>query len=173
MHGASHTIMRDVCNIMPNALDAIDRSILRLLRLNGRRPNSEIAEEVGLSPSACLRRIRMLEDSGVIRGYTVLTGPEDDDERGVDVVVQVTLDRQTGDYLNRFEQAVRQCPEVRECFLMTGDVDYWLRLRTESVAAYEAIHGEVLSRLPGVTRINSSFAMRDAMHPRKARKQGG
>lgn len=166
----SHPITPDACTIMPNALDALDRSILRLLRLDGRRPNSEIAEEVGLSPSACLRRIRILEDSGVIRGYTVLTGPKDDDERGVDVVVQVTLDRQTGDFLTRFEQAVRQIPEVRECFLMTGDVDYWLRLRTDSVAAYEAIHGEVLSRLPGVTRINSSFAMRDVMHPRRVRK---
>lgn len=165
-----HTIMRRNHKIMPMAADAVDRAILRLLRLDGRRPNSEIAEEVGLSPSACLRRIRLLEDRGVIRGYTVLTGPDDDDERGVDVVVQVTLDRQTDDYLSRFEHAVRQCPEVRECFLMTGDVDYWLRLRTESVAAYEAIHGEVLSRLPGVTRINSSFAMRDAMRPRRARK---
>lgn len=86
------------------------------------------------------------------------------------MVVQVTLDRQTEDYLSRFEQAVRRCPEIRECFLMTGDVDYWLRVRTESVAAYEAIHGEVLSRLPGVTRINSSFAMRDALRPRRVRR---
>lgn len=155
---------------MPSNTDTIDRSILRLLRLDGRRPNSEIAQEVGLSPSACLRRIRILEDRGVIRGYTAITGPEEDDDRGVDVVVQVTLDRQTEDYLSRFEHAVRQCPEVRECFLMTGNVDYWLRLRTESVAAYEAIHGEVLSRMPGVTRINSSFAMRDALRPRRGKR---
>ncbi|WP_044560100.1 Lrp/AsnC family transcriptional regulator [Azospirillum sp. B4] len=151
---------------MPSAIDDIDRAILRVLHTDGRKPNSEIAEAVGLSPSACLRRIKLLEDRGVIRGYTVITGPEDND-RGVDVVVQVTLDRQTEDYLSRFEHAVRQCPEVRECFLMTGDVDYWLRLRTDSVAAYEAIHGEVLSRLPGVTRISSSFAMRDALRPRR------
>jgi DNA-binding Lrp family transcriptional regulator len=149
--------------------DDTDRAILRLLRAEGRKPNAEIAQEVGLSPSACLRRIRIMEDRGVIRGYTVLTAPDDDD-RGVDVVVQVTLDRQTEDYLSRFESAVRQCPEVQECFLMGGDVDYWLRLRTESVAAYEVIHGEVLSRLPGVTRINSSFAMRDALRPRRARR---
>jgi DNA-binding Lrp family transcriptional regulator len=154
---------------MPSAIDDIDRAILRVLHSDGRKPNSEIAAEVGLSPSACLRRIKMLEDRGVIRGYTVITGAEDDD-RGVDVVVQVTLDRQTEDYLSRFEHAVRQCPEVRECFLMTGDVDYWLRLRTESVAAYEAIHGEVLSRLPGVTRISSSFAMRDALRPRRRQR---
>lgn len=155
---------------MPWTTDAVDQAILRVLRLDGRRSNAEIAQAVGLSASACLRRIRMMEDRGVIRGYTVLTGPEDEEETGVDIVVQVTLDRQTQDYLARFEQAVRQCPEVRECFLMTGDVDYWLRLRTESVAAYEAIHGEVLSRLPGVTRINSSFAMRDALRPRRGRR---
>jgi DNA-binding Lrp family transcriptional regulator len=153
---------------MSSVLDATDRAILRLLRLNARRPNSEIAAEVGLSPSACHRRIRLLEDEGVIRGYTLVTGPLDSEARGVDVLVQVTLDRQTEDYLARFEHAVRQCPEIRECFLMTGGVDYWLRVQTESVAAYEAIHSEILSRMPGVTRINSSIAMRDALRPKKA-----
>lgn len=155
---------------MPTAFDVVDRAILRVLHSDARRPNSQIAQEVGLSPSACLRRIKLLEASGAIRGYTVLTGPSEDDERAVDVVVQVRLDRQTEDYLSRFESAVRQCPEVRECFLMTGDVDYWLRLRMESVAAYEAIHGEVLSKLPGVTRINSSFAMRDALRPKRNKR---
>ena len=152
---------------MAESLDATDRSIIRLLRLNARRPNSEIAAEVGLSPSACHRRIRMLEDAGVIRGYTIVTAPIEHEGRAVDVLVQVTLDRQTEDYLARFEHAVRQCPEIRECFLMTGGVDYWLRVQTESVAAYEAIHSEILSRMPGVTRINSSIAMRDALRPRK------
>ena len=156
---------------MPWTPDDVDRAILRVLRLDGRKPNAEVAQEVGLSPSACLRRIRIMEDRGVIRGYTVITGPENDDVRGVDVVVQVTLERQTEDYLSRFENAVRQCAEIRECFLMGGNVDYWLRLRTESVAAYEAIHGEVLSRLPGVTRISSSFAMRDALRPRRFNRQ--
>lgn len=155
---------------MPPTVDSVDRAILRVLHADARRPNSEIAEEVGLSPSACLRRIKLMESRGVIRGYTVLTGPLEDDERAVDVLVQVRLDRQTEDYLSRFENAVRQCPEVHECFLMTGDVDYWLRLRTQSVAAYETIHGEVLSKLPGVTRINSSFAMRDALRPRRNKR---
>ena len=156
---------------MAESLDAIDRSIIRLLRLNARRPNSEIAAEIGLSPSACHRRIRMLEDAGVIRGYTVVTTTMEREGRAVDVLVQVTLDRQTEDYLARFEHAVRQCPEIRECFLMTGGVDYWLRVETESVAAYEAIHSEILSRMPGVTRINSSIAMRDALRPRKAARR--
>lgn len=152
---------------MSSLMDDTDSAILRILRADGRKPNSEVAQAVALSPSACLRRIRMLEERGIIRGYTVVTGSHVEEGRGVDVVVQVTLDRQTEDYLSRFENAVRQCPEIRECFLMTGDVDYWLRVRTESVAAYEVIHGEVLSRLPGVTRINSSIAMRDALRPRR------
>ncbi|WP_313808765.1 Lrp/AsnC family transcriptional regulator [Sphingobium sp.] len=156
---------------MTESLDATDRSIIRLLRLNARRPNSEIAAEVGLSPSACHRRIRLLEDAGVIRGYTIVTAPIAHEGRAVDVLVQVTLDRQTEDYLARFEHAVRQCPEIRECFLMTGGVDYWLRVQTESVAAYEAIHSEILSRMPGVTRINSSIAMRDALRPRKSARR--
>lgn len=113
----------------------------------------------------------MLEDAGVIRGYTIVVGSHDAGPPRVDVLVQVTLDRQTGDYLGRFEAAVRQCSEIRECFLMTGSVDYWLRVQTESVAAYEAIHGEILSRLPGVTRISSSIAMRDILrHPRSTRR---
>ena len=133
---------------MAVGLDQTDRAILRLLRLNARRPNSEIAEEVGLSPSSCHRRIKLLEDAGVIRGYTVLTSPLRVGENSVNILVQVTLDRQTEDYLARFEHAVRQCPEIRECFLMTGGTDYWLRVETESVAAYEIIHSEILSRMP-------------------------
>jgi DNA-binding Lrp family transcriptional regulator len=104
-------------------------------------------------------------------GYTVVTGLIDHDAKSVDVVVQVTLDRQTEDYLVRFEHAVRQCPEIRECFLMTGAVDYWLRVQADSVAAYEVIHGEILSRLPGVTRLNSSISMRDALRPRRSTKR--
>lgn len=156
---------------MSDSIDALDRAIIRLLRLNARRPNSEIAAEIGLSPSACHRRIKMLEDAGVIRGYTVITKSLDADARGVDVLVQVTLDRQTEDYLARFEHAVRQCPDIRECFLMTGSVDYWLRVQTDSVAAYEAIHSEILSRMPGVTRISSSIAMRDALRPPRTRQR--
>lgn len=155
---------------MSGSTDRIDREIIRLLRLNARRANSEIAAEIGLSASACHRRIRLLEKEGIIRGYTVITMPLEPGAGAVDVVVQVTLERQTEDYLARFEHAVRQCPEIRECFLMTGGVDYWLRVQTENVAAYEALHTEI-SRMPGVTRINSSFAMRDALRPRQGSRR--
>lgn len=153
---------------MTNSLDNCDRAILRLLKLNARRSNAEIAAEVGLSPSTCHRRIRQLETEGYIRGYTLVTGGRDEGAI-VNVLVQVTLDRQTEDYLSRFEHAVRQCPEVRECFLMTGAVDYWLRVEVDSVDAYERIHGEILSRLPGVTRINSNIEMRDGLRPRRGK----
>ncbi|MGC1301103.1 MAG: Lrp/AsnC family transcriptional regulator [Caulobacteraceae bacterium] len=146
------------------ALDDIDRELLRLLRLDARKPNSALAQEVGLSASACLRRIKALEHNGTIRGYTVLTGGDADDE--VVFIVQVTLDRQTEECLVRFETAVRSHPEIRECFLMTGASDYVLRVVAESAHAYEVIHTEVLSRLPGVARLQSSFAMRDALRPK-------
>ncbi|WP_088182940.1 Lrp/AsnC family transcriptional regulator [Sphingobium sp. Z007] len=153
---------------MPTSLDQSDRAILRLLTLNARRSNADIAAEIGLSPSACHRRIRQLEAQGYIRGYTLVAGGRDETAT-VNVLVQVTLDRQTEDFLARFENAVRQCPEIRECFLMTGAVDYWLRVEADSVDAYERIHSEILSRMPGVTRINSSIAMRDALRPRRGK----
>src|SRR3546814_18235989 len=85
----------------------------------------------------------------------------------VTLVVQVTLERQTEDYLSRFEQAVRRCPEIKECFLVAGAFDYWLRVEAESAAQYEAIHSGILSRLPGVTRISYNPALLDAMGRRR------
>lgn len=146
---------------MTTTLDEIDRKLLRLLRLNGRRPNSELATDVGLSPSSCLRRLRALEHQGVIRGYTAIIA-ERQEERVV-AFVRITLERQSEDYMQRFEAAVRLHPEIEDCFLMTGDSDYILRTSADSTSAYEQIHKEVLSRLPGVARINSSIAMRDVL----------
>lgn len=140
-------------------MDDIDRAIIRTLRIDGRMPNAKLAETVGLSPSACLRRLRMLERDGTIRGYTVVL--EDAAPTGaVVVIVQITLERQTDDHLKRFEEAVRRCPEVRECYLMTGIADYLLRVEARDAADYERIHKEALSRMPGVARIQSSFAIR-------------
>ena len=140
-------------------LDDTDLSMIRLLRADGRMSNAALAEAVGLSPSACLRRLRLLEHRGVIRGYTALV--EDPSPRdGVVVIVQITLDRQTDEHLKRFEDAVRRCPEVRECYLMSGIADYLLRVEARDAADYERIHKEVLSRMPGVARIQSSFAIR-------------
>lgn len=140
-------------------MDEIDRGIIRLLRQDGRMPNAALAQAVGLSPSACLRRLRQLERDGTIRGYTVLLA-EPANAGLVTVIVQITLERQTDDHLRRFEDAVRRCPEVRECHLMTGIADYLLRVEARDAPDYERIHKEALSRMPGVARIQSSFAIR-------------
>lgn len=140
-------------------LDERDAHIIRVLRSNGRISNADLAEEVGLSPSACLRRVRMLERAGVIRGYAALVTASGPDDRLV-VLTQITLDRQTEEFLNRFEAAVYRCPEITDCYLMTGLADYLLKIEVKNAADYERLHKEVLSRLPGVARIQSSFAIR-------------
>lgn len=145
---------------MPN-LDKLDRGILQALRRNARITNVALAAEVGLSPSACLRRVQILEGQGTIRGYTaILAGPERDAHV---VIVRISLERQTEDVLHRFEAAILKHPEIRECYLMTGEEDYLLRVEASGAGDYERIHKEVLSRLPGVARINSSFAIRSVL----------
>lgn len=144
------------------ALDPIDRNILRLLRLNARMSNAKLAAEVGLSPSACLRRIKILEKSGVIRGYTALVDSSTGDA-SIAVIINITLDRQTEDYLDKFEAAVRKHPEIRECYLMTGGSDYMLRVDVENAGEFERIHKEILAKLPGVSRIHSSFSIRSVL----------
>jgi DNA-binding Lrp family transcriptional regulator len=146
-------------------MDSIDRNLLRLLKLNARITNAKLAEEVGLSPSACLRRIRILEDSGVIRGYTTLID-SGAGEQAIAVIINITLERQTEDYLNRFEAAVRRHPEIKECYLMTGGADYLLRVEVASAGEFERIHKEILSTMPGVLRIHSSFSIRNVLATR-------
>jgi DNA-binding Lrp family transcriptional regulator len=146
-------------------LDAIDRNILKVLRLDARTSNARIAEEVGRSPSACLRRIRLMEQAGVIRGYTVLLDTATTDTMAV--IINISLERQTEDYLDCFEAAVREHPEIRECYLMTGGSDYLLRVEVANAVEFERIHKEILSKLPGVSRIHSSFSIRDVLTARK------
>ena len=150
---------------MPS-LDAIDRGIIRTLRANARISNARLAEEVGLSPSACLRRVQLLEQEGVIRGSTALIGSGAADA-GIAVMIQITLERQTEEYFNRFELAVRRHPEIKECYLMTGDADYFLRVEVESAADFERVHKEILSALPGLARIHSSFSIRNVLQSKR------
>ena len=140
-------------------LDEIDRKLLRALRNDGRMSNADLATSVGLSASACLRRVRLLEHRGIIRGYTALIDAPQDQPPTV-AIIQITLERQTEDHLGRFEAEIRKCPEVTACYLMTGVADYLVLAETRTVADYERLQKEVLSRLPGVARIQSSFAMR-------------
>ena len=140
-------------------LDRYDRAILRLLQQDARITNTPLAEKVSLSESACLRRVRALEESGLIQGYTALI---DQQKAGypVNVFVSITLDRQSQSGLEAFENAVRKIPEVMECYLMTGEHDYLLRLVVPDLADFERIHNQHLTRLPSVARVQSSFAMR-------------
>lgn len=140
-------------------LDRIDRLILHELQSDGRISNNALAERVNLSESACLRRVRRLESDGLLRGYVGLV---DQTRAGFpdNVFVQITLHSQQQDDLAAFEREVHQLPEVMECYLMSGDCDYLLRVIVADSRDYERIHSRFLTRLPGVDRVHSSFALR-------------
>lgn len=149
---------------MPNAgLDALDRRILRALQEDARISNVALAEQIGLSPTPCLRRVRTLEGEGVIRRYAALV---DQGAVGlpVSVFVSVSLERQVEGVLEAFETRVRERPEVMECYLMTGDSDYLLRVVTADLGAYERFLMEHLTRIPGVASIRSSFALKQVTY---------
>lgn len=139
-------------------LDTIDRRILDQLQRNGRISNVELAGLVGLSPSPCLRRVRDLEDAGVIDRYAAIL---DQGAAGfsLSVFVQVTLERQIEAALEAFERVIAERPEVMECYLMTGDADYLLRIVVPDVAAYETFLKNHLIRIQGISSIKSSFAL--------------
>ena len=109
-------------------------------------------------------RERRLEERGVIRGYAAVLANDSDD--GVVAYVEITLEKQTDDHMRRFEAAVRNHPEIRDCYLMAGEADYIVRAVAPDIAAYEVIHKDVLSRLPGVSRIHSSLAIRNVLAAR-------
>jgi len=140
-------------------IDRYDRSILQILQREGRLPNSELAERVSLSESACLRRVRALETTGLIEGYTALLNQQKAG-LGVNVFVSITLERQERADMAAFEQAVREVPEVMECYLMTGEYDYLLRVVVADTADFERLHSRHLTSLPHVSRLHSSFALR-------------
>ena len=139
-------------------LDAIDRRLIKALQENGRLPVTDLAEQVGLTPSPCQRRLRILEKAGIIRGYAAMV---DQKKVGlpVSVFVSIKLERQREESLERFEKAMRECPEVVECYLMTGQRDYLLRVVAEDLAAYERFLKQTLTRVEGVASIESSFAL--------------
>jgi len=142
-------------------LDKIDCAILTALQKNGRFSNVQLAAQVGLSESACLRRVRALEESGVIERYAMLVNQAAIGKPG-NVFVRVSLEGQQKDKLSSFEQAIRNVAEVMECYLMSGDVDYQLRIIVRDAADYERLHNEITS-LPGVMRIHSSFSLRTVL----------
>jgi DNA-binding Lrp family transcriptional regulator len=141
------------------ALDTADKEILRLLQADGRISNVALAEHVHLSPPACLRRVQRLEKEGVIDGYVMLVNQEKVGKR-TNLFVEISLESQSEETLSAFEKAVAACPGVMECYFMTGDVDYLLRVIADDPQDYERLYRRHLARLPGVARIKSSFALR-------------
>ena len=139
-------------------LDAIDHSILNKLQKNGRLSNVQLAAEVGLSESACLRRVKILEESRIIDRYVMLINQSAIGKPG-NVFVRVSLDGQQREKLAAFEAEITRVSEVMECYLMSGDFDYLLRVITRDNDDYVRVHNKLTS-LPGVMRVQSSFALR-------------
>jgi Lrp/AsnC family transcriptional regulator, leucine-responsive regulatory protein len=144
-------------------LDATDWKILRLLQSDARISNVDLAKQVGLSPSPCLSRVRTLEQSGFISRYVSLLDPVRVGLK-VSVFIQVTLEKQIEPALETFERAIRERPEVMECYLMTGDADYLLRVVVPDLQAVEHFILDFLSRVPGVGNIRSSFALKQVKY---------
>jgi Lrp/AsnC family transcriptional regulator, leucine-responsive regulatory protein len=140
-------------------LDEIDRRLLAGLQRDSRQPIAALAAAAGLSPSACHRRIKLLEERGVIASYGATL---DRAALGysIELFVELSLLSQTEDALTRFEQAVLRVPEILECHLMSGEADYLLRIVAHDAQDYERIHRTRIARLPGVARIVSSLALR-------------
>ncbi|MES2029732.1 MAG: Lrp/AsnC family transcriptional regulator [Pseudomonadota bacterium] len=149
---------------MPAApeLDSIDRKILREVVQDARISQLVLAERVGLSPTACTRRLHALEKKGVIKGYAAEI---DASELGymMTVHVHITLDKQSEGALSAFEREIAKCPDVVSCYLMSGNDDYLVHVQARDMEDYERIHKQQLSRMPGVARLHSSFAMRSVV----------
>ena len=141
------------------ALDTTDRRILSVLQKRGRISNADLSEAVNLSPSACHRRVQRLETEGYIRDYVAMLNPRKLGMASI-VYVEITLRGQTDDILDAFEKAVARIPNVQECHLMAGTADYILKVVAENTEDFARIHRQHLSRLPGVTQMQSSFALR-------------
>ena len=144
-------------------LDSIDWNILRLMQGDARLSNVELARAVGLSPSPCLNRVRALEEAGYISRYVTLLDALRVGLK-VSVFIHVTLERQIEPALEAFEKAVRDRPEVMECYLMTGDADYLLRVVVPDIQHLEDFILKFLTRMPGVGNIRSSFALKQVKY---------
>ena len=139
--------------------DAIDRAILAQLQQDGKLSNVELAQRVHLSPSACLRRVKQLEESGVIAQYAALLNPKAVGQHGTSFTI-INLESMTTALLEAFEQAVRDEPQILDCYYLTGSNDYMIRFTYRDAEDLERFHTQVLMRLPGVERSNSMLVLR-------------
>jgi len=140
-------------------MDAVDRQIVAALQSDSSRSIAELAELVGTSTSACHRRIKSLEAAGFITGYAALLDPQ---RLGLKLqaFVEITLNSQSREAMDRFEQAVGTFDEILECHLMSGSADYIVRIAATDLEQFDRVHRNCLSRLPGVSAMRSSFAIR-------------
>ena len=138
-------------------MDNIDQNIIRELQNNARLTNQELAEKVNLSPSPCLRRVRNLEKSGILIGYTALVNQE---QYGlpINVFVSIRLEKQDDISIRNFETCINDLDEILDCYLMTGNRDYQMRVVSADLKSYEKFVRDKLTRLPGIASIESSFA---------------
>jgi Lrp/AsnC family leucine-responsive transcriptional regulator len=143
-------------------LDAIDLAMMRVLQQEGRISNADLAARVGLSQSACSRRLGNLENKGTISGYHARLSNKALDYKMM-AIVHISLSGQFAKTLAEFETAVKLCPNVLVCYLMSGEYDYILRVAAKDLEDYERIHRDWLSALPHVVKINSSFALREVI----------
>ncbi len=139
-------------------IDPTDQRILRILAREGRLPNLELAARIGLSPSACLRRVQELERAGVIKAYRAVIDPV---KTGITFTAYITvgLNQHTKAAQEAFERAMARAPEVRECHNITGAVEYLLRVEASDLAAYKHFHTEILGALPQVERLTTHVVM--------------
>jgi Lrp/AsnC family transcriptional regulator, leucine-responsive regulatory protein len=143
--------------------DPFKRRILDTLQREGRLTNQELAERVGLSTSPCWRRVKELEEEGVIRRYAAILEP---DKVGVGecVFTLINLEMHNPDSLAAFERAVKDRPEILECYAITGDADFLLKVRVPNIRAYDRLLNEVIFRIPGMKHVKSSFTLREVKH---------
>ncbi|WP_434653386.1 Lrp/AsnC family transcriptional regulator [Pseudomonas sp. R3-56] len=145
-------------------LDAFDRKILAALQRDGRLSNVQLAEEIGLSPSPCLRRVRMLEEAGVIRGYQAILD-RDEVGLGMTIFVGIKVERHTDERAEAFRLAVTALPEVISAFLVSGESDFLLQVVVSDLRAYDRFVTGKLLKLPGVSDIRSNFAINTVKAP--------
>ena len=141
-------------------LDKLDQRILVILQQDGRLSNQQLAEQVNLSPAACWRRVRTLEETGIIKGYSAHVAP-DKVGQGLCVLVNLSLQRHTIDSTAEIEQQVSSFPEVLQCFAVTGNADFVLRVVVPDMAGYDRFLNEKIFTLRGIAQVHSNFALRE------------
>ena len=147
-------------------LDKFNRIILRELQQNGRISNTDLAEKIGLSPSACLRRVQDLESKGIISGYRAILNNE---RLGIGFIayVGVGLNKHSTESQTDFESAIKLAPQVKECHNVTGAIEYLLRVETEDLKAFKAFHADILGNIPQVSTISTHVVMDSPKDERK------